>query len=93
MDMLRIDDLSQMRQMQKELTKMRKAKDKKKGSNKNKAATSDRPMSGMPGQQNSGLGQIATNGSVAITNLSQLTSGVLSNNNNNSNTNQIRNRI
>lgn len=56
MDMLRIDDLSQMRQMQKELTKMRKAKDKKKGSNKNKAATSDRPMSGMPGQQNSGLG-------------------------------------
>jgi len=31
MDMLRIDDLSQMRLMQKELTKMRKAKDKKKG--------------------------------------------------------------
>jgi hypothetical protein len=58
MDMLRIDDLSQMRQMQKELTKMRRAKDKKKGSNKNKAATSDRPMSSVtPQQQNSsGLG-------------------------------------
>jgi hypothetical protein len=55
MDMLRIDDLSQMRQMQKELTKMRKAKDKKKGSNKNKAPTSDRPMSGMTPQQTSGL--------------------------------------
>ncbi len=68
--MLRIDDLSQMRQMQKELTKMRRAKDKKKGSNKNKAATSDRPMSSQTPQQNSGLGQITTNGSVAISNIS-----------------------
>lgn len=50
MDMLRIDDLSQMRQMQKELAKMRKAKDKKKSSSKNKPAPSDRPMSGMPAQ-------------------------------------------
>ena len=72
MDMLRIDDLSQMRQMQKELTKMRRAKDKKKGSNKNKAATSDRPMSSVtPQQQNSsGLGQVTANGSVAISNIS-----------------------
>ncbi len=94
MDMLRIDDLSQMRQMQKELTKMRKAKDKKKGSSKNKAAASDRPMSGMPAPQSSGIGSIATNGSVAISNISQLTGGVLSStNNNNPNTNQIRNRI
>lgn len=45
-----------MRQMQKELTKMRRAKDKKRGSNKNKAATSDRPMSSQTPQQNSGLG-------------------------------------
>ncbi len=30
MDMLRIDDFSQMKLMQKELTKLRKAKDKKK---------------------------------------------------------------
>lgn len=70
MDMLRIDDLSQMRQMQKELTKMRRAKDKKKGSNKNKGATSDRPMSGVTPQQTSGLGQITANGSVAISNIS-----------------------
>lgn len=92
--MLRIDDLSQMRQMQKELTKMRKAKDKKKASSKNKAAHSDRPMSGMPSQQQtSGLGQIATTGgSVAISNINQLTAGVL-NSNNNPTANQLRNRI
>lgn len=37
MDMLRLDDFNQMRLMQKELTKLRKAKEKKKnGSSKNK---------------------------------------------------------
>ena len=49
MDMLRMDDLSQMRLMQKELTKMRKAKDKKRGQSKNRGTVpSDRPVSGMP---------------------------------------------
>jgi hypothetical protein len=41
--------------VQASLLKMRKAKDKKKGSNKNKAPTSDRPMSGVTPQQTSGL--------------------------------------
>ena len=49
MDMLRVDDLNQMRLMQKELTKMRKAKDKKRGQSKNRGTVpSDRPISALP---------------------------------------------
>ncbi len=44
--MLRIDDFTQMKLMQKELTKMRKAKEKKK--NALKVKVSERPMSGAP---------------------------------------------
>lgn len=49
MDTLRVDDLTQMRLMQKELTKMRKQKEKlaKKAALAKKAE--GRPMSGLPG--------------------------------------------
>jgi len=65
MDMLRMDDLTQMRLMQKELTKMRKAKDKQKRaqilaqSNQRKQLQSQlegvRPMSGMVGSITQGV--------------------------------------
>ena len=59
MDMLRIDDFTQMKLMQKELTKMRKAKEKKKnlalaGASKTRVNVAERPMSGVPGQQQLG---------------------------------------
>ena len=69
MDMLRMDDLTQMRLMQKELTKMRKAKDKQKRaqilaqSNQRKQQQSQieggssaaRPMSGVIGNITQGV--------------------------------------
>lgn len=67
---------------------MRKAKDKKKGSSKNKGI-SDRPSSAMPANQSSGQPQSASSAINPITNISQVTNGVLNSNN----TNQIRNRI
>lgn len=54
MDMLRLDDFNQMKMMSKELTRHRKAKDKKKNASKTRqsepAATTSmqRPMSGVP---------------------------------------------
>ena len=53
MDMLRFDDFNQMKLMQKELTKLRKAKEKKKnGSSKTRQSDQTggnvRPMSGVP---------------------------------------------
>jgi len=48
MDTLRVDDLTQMRLLSKELCKMRKAKDKrnKQGTAKKEAAAPPRPQSG-----------------------------------------------
>ncbi len=89
--MLRLDDFNQMKLMQKELTKLRKAKEKKKnaaGSSKTRQsdqnmAANQRPMSGVP-QPNSQLSQ-SQNG--AITSIASVTGSA------NNQNNQIRNRI
>jgi len=59
MDMLRLDDFNQMRMMQKELVKLRKAKEKKRngGASKTRQAVAEcasvqRPMSAVPSQVN-----------------------------------------
>lgn len=57
MDTLRVDDLTQMRLLSKELCKMRKAKDKrnKQGTAKKEAAAPPRPQSGFQANTSSSL--------------------------------------
>jgi hypothetical protein len=58
MDMLRLDDFNQMRMMQKDLVKLRKAKEKKRNGGASKTrhaaecASVQRPMSAVPSQVN-----------------------------------------
>lgn len=92
MDMLRLDDFNQMRMMQKELVKLRKAKEKKKnGTSKTRQApegynggtSMQRPMSAVPNQSS----QVSQSQNGAITSIASVTGGVLNLNN------QIRNKI
>ncbi len=81
MDMLRLDDFNQMRMMQKELVKLRKAKEKKKnGTSKTRQAPEynggtsvQRPMSGVPNQSS----QVSQSQNGAITSIASVTGGVL----------------
>ena len=81
MDMLRLDDFNQMRMMQKELVKLRKAKEKKKnGTSKTRQAPEynggtsvQRPMSAAPNQSN----QVSQSQNGAITSIASVTGGVL----------------
>lgn len=61
MDTLRVDDLTQMRLLSKELCKMRKAKDKrnKQGTAKKEAAAPPRPQSGFQASSSLQTGVLA----------------------------------